>query len=250
MKSRYFLAGAVAAVALAGCNKNEGGQGTATPAESNVTITQAAPPPGGSWTDVVNETNGGYLMGNPNAKVKLLEIASLGCPFCKKFEEEGAPGLKEMVKSGNVSWEFRPYLIHGPVDMAANLIARCNGPKTFFPIMEALYKDQEQWMGKLQSAPPEKLQQLQSLPTDQVFVAIANLTGLQDWAAARGLPQAKSAQCLSNQAMIDKEVQVTTDVNNQFPQFKGTPAFAINGEMLENANTWETVKPKIEAALN
>ena len=29
--------------------------------------------------------------------------------------------IEKYVKSGQVSWEFRPYIIHGPVDMAANL---------------------------------------------------------------------------------------------------------------------------------
>ena len=33
---------------------------------------------------------------------------------------------------------------------------------------------------------------------------MANLLGLQDWAAARGVPQAKSNQCLTDQKMIDQ----------------------------------------------
>ena len=51
-------------------------------------------------------------------------------------------------------------------------------------------------------------------------------------AAARGVPQAKSNQCLSNQKMIDHQVQVTSDVNSQYPDFPGTPAFIINGKLL------------------
>ena len=69
-----------------------------------------------------------FVMGNPNAKVKLLEIGSLSCPHCKAFDDEGVPTLIEnYVKPGKVSWEFRPYVIHGPIDMAANLVIRCNG---------------------------------------------------------------------------------------------------------------------------
>src|SRR6476469_8709074 len=123
MKSRVSLACAAALIALAGCNKKTGSDQAATPDTSKVTITQTAPPPGGSWTDVVNDTTDGYLMGNPNAKVKLVEIGSLGCPVCKRFDDEGVPHVMEAVKTGNLSWEFRPYLIHGPIDMAANLIA-------------------------------------------------------------------------------------------------------------------------------
>src|SRR6476469_7602256 len=150
MKVRIFLAAAMSVVALAGCNKNkEQGAGT-TATNETVTITQANPPPGGTWADVVNETSGGVMMGNPNAKVKLVEIGSLSCPHCQKFEEEGVPTLVEKyVKPGNVSWEFRPYIIHGPIDMAANLIVRCNGVKSFFPLAEALYKDQPVWMAKV-----------------------------------------------------------------------------------------------------
>src|SRR5689334_14119623 len=198
MKARILLAGAMAALALAGCKQKQTQNASAT--NQTVTVTQATPPPGGNWTDVVNATSAGFMVGNPNAKVKLVEIGSLSCPHCKAFDDEGVPVLlSKYVKSGDVSWEFRPYVIHGPVDMAANLIVRCNGLKTFFPLTQALYKDQDVWMGKLQTTPQDKLNQVQDLPTNQVFVQMANVLGLQDWAAARGVPQAKSNQCLSDQ---------------------------------------------------
>src|SRR6476619_3214943 len=93
MKVRTFLACTIAVLALAACNKNKNeGAGTAT--KDTVKITQAAPPPGGTWADVANESSaGGYVMGNPNAKVKLIEIGSLSCPHCKLFEDEGSPAL-------------------------------------------------------------------------------------------------------------------------------------------------------------
>ena len=75
------------------------------------------------------------------------------------------------------------------------------------------------------------------MPMNQMFVAMAKLMGLQDWAAARGVPQAKSNQCLSDQKMIDHEVQLTSDVNNQYPEFVGTPSFIINGKMLKERRT-------------
>jgi protein-disulfide isomerase len=200
---------------------------------------------------VVNETSaGGYVMGNPNAKVKLIEIGSLFCPYCKRFEDEGSPQLVEKyVKTGNLSWEFRPYAIHGPIDVAADLVVRCNGPKTFFPLSMALYKDQPVLEAKVQGVPQDKLNELQNLPTTQTFVAWANLLGLQDWAAARGVPQAKSNQCLADQKMIDREVQVMSDVNSQYPDFGGTPSFVINGKMLTKTGDWKTLQPQLDAAL-
>ncbi len=73
--------------------------------------------------------------------------------------------------------------------------------------------------------------------------------GLQDWAAARGVPQAKSNQCLSDQKMIDHEVQLTSDVNNQYPDFAGTPSFVINGKMLERHGELGRAQPQLDAAL-
>jgi protein-disulfide isomerase len=251
MKVGTLLACTLAVLALAACNKNKNeSSGTAVKNET-VTITQATPPPGGTWADVVNATSAGFMMGNPNAKVKLVEIGSLFCPYCKRFEDEGSPSLVEKyVKPGNVSWEFRPYVIHGAIDVAANIVARCGGTKTFFPLTKALYKDQPVLMAKIEATPQDKIAQIQNLPTNQVFVSFANLLGLQDWAAARGVPQAKSNQCLSDEKMIDREVQLTSDVNTQYPEFSGTPAFVINGKMLpKEVGNWDKLEPQLKEAL-
>ena len=251
MKGGIFLAGAAALLALAGCQKDNGNGGTAPETNDTVTITQANPPPGGTWADVVNATSDGFMMGNPSAEVKLIEIASLSCPHCKAFEDEGAAALIEKyVKPGRVSWEFRTYLIHGPLDMPANLIVACNGTKSFFPLVQALYKDQANWIARLEAVPQEQVAQVQNLPTNQTFVQLASLGGLQDWAAARGVPQAKSNQCLSDQKRIDHQVQITSNVNEQYPEFAGTPSFVINGKMLEKTGTWEKLQPQLDAALN
>ena len=70
MKARTLLACAMAALALAGCKKSTNSSGTPVTSADTVTITQANPPPGGSWADVVNATSDGVMMGNPNAKVE------------------------------------------------------------------------------------------------------------------------------------------------------------------------------------
>lgn len=247
MNSRPLLAGAMALLALTGCKKDPS-QGPVA-SEQPVKITQASPPAGGTWVDVVNETGAGYMMGNPNAKVKLVEIASLGCPVCKKFEQDGVPHVMDLVKGGQLSWEMRPYLIHGPVDMAANLIARCNDVKTFFPLAKAFYDDQDKFMSKIEATPQDKLAQMQNLPPEQLFVAMASLVGMQDWAAARGIPVAKSNQCLADRKMIDREVQLTSDVSTQYPDFTGTPSFIINGTMVKDAHNWQLLEPPLKAAL-
>jgi protein-disulfide isomerase len=233
-------------LALAGCNKHDA-QNAAR--NETVTITQATPPPGGDWSEVVNATSAGFMMGNPDAKVKLIEIGALTCPHCREFDEKGVPSLIEnYVKSGKVSWEFRTYLLQGP-DIPAALIARCNGTKGFFPLARALYADQAQWMGKLIATPQAQLEQVQNLPEKKEFIEMARLAGLQDWAAARGVPQAKSNQCLTDTRKIDQLVQLSSDVNAQYPDFVGTPSFIINGVLLKETASWDKLEPQLKAAL-
>ena len=78
---------------------------------------------------------------------------------------------------------------------------------------------------------------------------MAKLTVLYSWAAAHGLPAAKSGQCLANLASVDKLVGMTKDANDQHPDFKGTPTFLINGAMLQNAFSWDALEPQLKAAL-
>jgi protein-disulfide isomerase len=248
MKRSAFLACAIAALALASCNKKTE-QGGAPAADAGVKITMANPPPGGTWADVVNATSAGYLMGNPNAKVKLVEIGALTCPHCRAFDEEGVPTLVDKyVKSGQVSWEFRPYLLHG-LDLPANLIARCNGAKSFFPLARALYHDQPDWIAKISAVPQAQLEQVQNLPINQQFVQLATLAGLQDWAAARGVPVDKANQCLRDENEVNQLVQLSSDVTTQYPDFPGTPAFIINGTLLSQTASWEKLKPQLDEAL-
>ena len=49
--------------------------------------------------------------------------------------------------------------------------------------------------------------------------------------------------------MIDHEVQVTSDVNSQYPDFEGTPSFIINGKMLAKTASWDKLQPQLDAAL-
>jgi protein-disulfide isomerase len=246
MKPPVFLAAAAVVVAIAGCNSKPGDAKT----NAAVKWQQVAPPKGGNWTMVVNATPaGGFMMGNPNAKVKLVEYGSLTCPHCKAFDDEGVPTLiGKYVKSGQVSWEFRNY-VRDPFDLTASLIARCNGAKSFFPLMRALYDNQMGWVGKIQATPQAQLESLQNLPPTKEFVQAAKFAGLQDFAAARGVPVAKSNQCLGNENSINQLVQMTSDATNQFPNFPGTPTFVINGKMVENTATWALLEPQLKKAL-
>src|SRR5919112_469813 len=117
MKASVFLTCAVAVVAIAGCNSKQGDAATNTA----VKIEQAAPPKGGDWSQVSNPTSaGGFVMGNPNAKVKLIEYGSLTCPHCREFDETGvSPLIDRYVKPGRASYAL-PDHFPGAVDLTAS----------------------------------------------------------------------------------------------------------------------------------
>jgi protein-disulfide isomerase len=246
MKPSLFLACAVAVIAVAGCNSKQGDAAT----NAAVNVKSVKPPKGGDWSQIVTATpQGGFLMGNPNAAVHLIEYGSLTCPHCREFDEKGVPNLiNKYVKTGQVSWEFRNY-VRDWLDLTATLIARCNGPKGFFPLSRALYEDQPNWVAKVQAAPQQQLETLQNLPPSQQFVQAAKIAGLGEWAAMRGVPQAKSAQCLANDKEINQLVEWTGEVTTQYPNFSGTPNFIINGKLDEKLAGWEAVDAALKQAL-
>lgn len=248
MKPRFSLACAAAVVAIAGCNSNAGD--AATNASAGGTTEAVARPADGDWSKAVVQTaEGGFRMGNPDAKVKIIEFSSMTCPHCAAFEETGMPPLVEKyVKPGNVSFEFRNY-VRDAFDLTAALVARCNGPSTFFPLTTALFKDQSNWIQKVQATPPAQLEQVQTLPPNRQFLELAKIAGFQQWAAARGVPVAKSTQCLTDENAVNQLVEMNAAATSAYPDFTGTPTFIINGTQHKGSPDWKTLEPAIQAAL-
>jgi protein-disulfide isomerase len=245
MKALIGTGTAALALLLTGCGGSE------TESASNTATTNAPVPqltqveaPNGDWTQVVEQTpEGGFRMGNPNAPVKLVEYASLTCPHCQKFTEEAHARLTgEYVKSGQVSYEFRNFVLN-PVDLAATLLARCQAPSAFFASVEQLYAQQREWSGKASEAGA----QVQALPREQQPAAFAKAAGLDQFFRQRGMPAQKANSCLTDQQATAALVEANQTATQQ--GVTGTPTFFINGQKLEDANSWETVEPRIREAI-
>jgi len=245
MKSAYVMLAAAAIFASAACNAEKGSN-----ASTNDAPIKAIKAPNGDWSKLVSKTDaGGYVMGNPNADVKLVEFGSMSCPHCAAFDAEGSEKLiNDYVKTGRVSYEFRNF-VRDPLDLTISLVTRCAGPDRFFQLTHEAYGSQKQIFETLQAAPAEKLQALQSDQGATAFAEYARLSGLQQWAAQRGLPSGKTGVCLSNQQEIDKLVQMNGDTTTQYPEFTGTPSFTINGTMLKETATWDKLEPQLRDAL-
>ena len=248
MKAFKLSAAAALALALAGCGGSDtaGGNTAAAGAEQNFKVDQIAAPNGANWADTVTQTaDGGFLRGNPAAKVKVVEYGSMTCSHCADFSEKGEPALiDKYVKSGQVSFEFRNF-VRDPADMAAALIARCNGATAFFPLTEQLFASQAEWMAKLQEMPADQQAQLQNVTPAQAVGVYAQAAGLVDFARVRGIPAAKAQACVADAAQVQKLVEIGQKAGD----IPGTPAFLINGTLVPNSADWKTLEPAIQQAL-
>jgi len=245
MKTSYLILASAALLATA-CNAEKGAGNSTGP---EVTAAPVAAPNNGDWSTIVTKTpEGGFMMGNPNAKVKLVEFGSMTCPHCAEFEERGAkPLIDNYVKKGLVSYEFRNF-VRDPYDVAASLLARCGGEASFFGLTRGLYADQRDWIGKIQAADPAKVQGLQTMTPAQQFSAIADIAGLKQFAAMRGVPRAKADACLANESEINQLVQMNSDAASTY-NIPGTPSFLINGTLVDQTAAWDQLEPKIKEAL-
>ncbi|MFW2830671.1 DsbA family protein [Sphingomonas sp. ID0503] len=234
------------ALALAACDSGD------KPAEGNSAGTTAGtvpPPAGQDWTETVVATeDGGFLMGNPNAKVKLVEYGSMTCPHCAEFATQGVPSMKERyIRTGQVSLEFRNFVRDG-TDTVASLLARCAGAEPFFKLTEQMYADQPNWIKKAIDLPEADRERMSKLPTEDQLPALAAALGLDQFMRMRGITNDRVKACLNDEAAVNKLQAINQKAINQY-KINGTPGFLINGETVEGVYNWETLEPRIQDAL-
>jgi protein-disulfide isomerase len=197
------------------------------------------------WTRTVTRTPAGsYVIGNPAAKVRLVEFMSYTCPHCAHFAAEGTPALmRDYVKRGTVAFEVRN-AVRDPLDLAAALATRCGAPARFPGNHEAVFAAQAalfEGAGKFDPAPTAK---------DPIagMKALSRASGLTALMAKRGVTPAALDACYASKAAQAPVLAMTNDAWNT-RKIPGTPAFFLNGKAIET-NEWAGIEPLVRAALN
>ncbi|TGX41648.1 protein-disulfide isomerase [Sphingomonas naasensis] len=230
-------------LALAACN----GGGDSVPT-SATPVAKATPPAGKQWVDVVAKTpEGGFRQGNPDAPIKLVEYGSRTCPTCGRFALEGVEPLRaQFISTGQVSYEFRDFPLHGAPDFALALLNQCVGVDAFFPMLDRMFANQGNFLDKQQKVPEATLQQIQGMAPQQAAIAFADAVGMVDFVKQNGLPEAKARQCLADQATLKAIGDVYADgANNR--GVTGTPSFFVNGNAVDGPS-WKDVETALRAA--
>jgi protein-disulfide isomerase len=171
--------------------------------------------------------NADMSMGNPKAKVTIIEYASVTCPHCGRFNNDVFPGFKaKYVDTGKVLYIFREFPTD-PVQLSAAgfLIARCSGPAKYFAVLDTLFHGQD------------KLYQNQDA---KAWLLEAGKVG--------GLDEAKVQTCIEDKAGLDafnKRVETAFNVG----KIQSTPTFVIGKTKLEGERTLSDLSAAIDPLL-
>jgi protein-disulfide isomerase len=153
---------------------------------------------------------GDMTLGNPKAKVEVIEYASVACPHCAHFNETIiTPFRAKWVDTGKAHFALKEMLTASPtVAMAGFLIARCAGPGKYFKVVDDIYSSQPQWQeGQIKGV-------------------------LQRIAAANGLDEAHFNACLQDQKAIEG-VNARAQRAAEQDGVDSTPTVFINGKKLD-----------------
>jgi protein-disulfide isomerase len=248
-----FLLAALPALLLAACGSGSGGSGDAGNATSVAPVAAAKPPAGKNWVDVVSKTaDGGYVMGNPDAPVKMIEYGSRLCPFCARFDAEGFPALKAgPIAAGKLSYEFRDFPVHGAADFGPAVLGQCVEPSIFFPLLDQMMSSQQAILGdEAHEGALFKnvgtMQQANATPS-QIATKFAEDAGYIAFVQQRGVPETKARACLADPKAYEQIAKLTDDAANKY-QVSGTPTFIVNGVTASNVNDWAQLQPILKNA--
>ena len=153
---------------------------------------------------------GDVWMGNPDAKVSVIEYASLTCGHCANFHKDTWPALKaKYIDTGKVRFVLREFPLD-PLAMAGFMLARCNGNDKYNPMVDLLFAQQRNWAF-----------------TDKPVDALSALV------KQAGFTQESFEACLKRQDLYDAINQVKEGGNKA--GVDSTPTFFINGQKRSGA---------------
>ncbi|GMN04074.1 thioredoxin domain-containing protein [Erythrobacter sp. MTPC3] len=237
-----FSLGLIAPLMLAACGADAETGGD----EAGEAIAAIPAPDGTSWTETVTVSDeGGYVLGNPEAPLKLVEYASHTCGACAQFSATGKPPLKDdYVSTGVVSFEQRN-LVRDPIDLAIATLVRCGQKENMQPLSDQAWGALE---GIFQNVQQNAAQYEASgeLPVEQRFIAIGEAAGLIDFFSARGVSADQARACLADVETIETIANNSAEQANEL-QVSGTPTFFLNDSRIDGIS-WNDVEAALQNA--
>jgi len=144
----------VAACILAGtaCTRNADGRSgptTGAGAAPHAGVASATPPARAAAPDsLARLADLGRIQGSPSARVWLVEVSDLQCPFCKEWHDQTYPAVyAEYVKTGKVRMAYVNFPLpeHQNAQAAATAAMCASAQGKFWPVHDSLFASQAQW---------------------------------------------------------------------------------------------------------
>ena len=159
-----------------------------------------------------------HTLGNPSAKVTLIEYGALACPYCARFSQEIFPALKvKYIDTGKVFYVYRLFPI-GPADYKAERIAMCLPKSQYFAFVDLLYRRQADWG-------PEQHNENGTNPNAQPQTD----AGLLQMARVAGLGTDRARVCMADKSVDTRIDQVAQEGQQRYP-ISGLPTLIVNGQ--------------------
>jgi len=153
-----------------------------------------------------------HTLGNPKAKVTVIEYASPTCPVCANFMMTMYPKLKsDYIDKGRIFYVYRTFL-RNPDDASAEKLARCMPKDKYMSFTDSLFRNQQKWDYEFGVPSP-----------DGVHAALIELAG------ASGMSAADANKCLASTADENAISTVGEDGVAKY-NVSATPTFVINGQ--------------------
>ncbi|TRC97539.1 DsbA family protein [Mesorhizobium sp. WSM4303] len=163
-------------------------------------------------------------LGKDDAKVTIVEYASMTCPHCAHFAATTFPELKtKYIDTGKARYILREF----PFDPSAEagfMLARCS-KDNYFPMVDVLFKQQANWVGVNN--------------TKDALLQISKLAGFT---------QESFEACLTDQKLLDDVRSVQKRGADEF-KVDSTPTFFINGKTYKGAMSIEEISAIIDPLL-
>lgn len=168
-----------------------------------------------------------YILGDENAPVTIIEYASMTCGHCGYFHNNVLPQIKRnYIDTGKVRMVVRP-LPWDNMALAISKVAMCGGEPVYYPMLNAFFDTQEQWLKSEADA----------------------LADIKKIARLSGMDGETVEACIKDKELHDVVLD-TKETARQTLKVTGTPTFFVNGERLEGMQNFERMQEVIEAALN
>ena len=166
-------------------------------------------------------------LGNPDAKVTLMEYASFTCPHCASFHSDQFKLLKaDYIDTGLINFIYRD-VYFDRFGLWASMVARCGGEERFFGISDMIYTQQRDWVGG----------------GDPVEIA----GNLRKIGKVAGLGEDQLEACLNDNDKA-KALVAWYQQNAEEDGIRSTPTLVINGTSYNNMS-YDELKGLIDEAL-